>query len=462
MQRQDKTEESMSRTLIQGGTVITMTPGETGSTSLDILVEDDRIAAIGDIGRADGAEVIDATDCIVLPGLIDSHVHTWQTGLRGIAGDWTVPQYMRAMHAGLATYFRPEDIHIANLIGALSKLDAGITTLVDWCHNNPSPDHSDAAIDGLVDSGARALFLHGSPKPDPKPGQKHFSEVGMPRGEIDRLRKGRFASDDGLVTLGLAVLGPQYSVYEVCEQDYRLAREYGLIVSAHTAGGPMMTPGTFEKLIELGLIDQRCNIVHANNFDDDLVKALVDAGASFTVTADVEMQMGFGYPLTGRLRALGSPLTIGADVEPAVSGDMFGAMRLTMATQRNIDNLAALGRGEKLPDSATITCREALEWVTVNGARMMGMENSIGSVAIGKQADLILLRRGDLNMFPVTNVISSVVRQATAGNVDTVMVAGRIVKRDGKLLFADLAEKKNALLESGRRILSDVGLLSDA
>ena len=448
----------MRKILIQGGTVISMEPSRVAGLIENILIENDQISDVGGINPTDDMEVIDATDCIVLPGLIDSHVHTWQTGLRGIAGDWTVPQYMRAMHGGLATFFQPEDIYIANLIGALSKLDAGITTLVDWCHNNPTPDHTDSAIDGLVESGARALFLHGSPKPDPKPGQKHYSEVPMPRGEIERLRKGRLATDDALVTLGLAVLGPQYSVYEVCEQDYRLAQEYQLIASAHTAGGPMLAPGSFEKLIELGLIDNRSNIVHANNFEDHLVKALVDAGASFTVTADVEMQMGFGDPLTGRLRNLGSPMTIGADVEPAVSGDMFSAMRLTMSVQRNIDNLAALSRGEVLPETATITCAEALQWVTTNGARMIGMEQSLGTIAPGKKADIILLRGGDLNLFPVNNAINAVVRHATPGNVDTVMVAGNIVKRDGKLLYGNLAEKKNALLESSRRILSDIGL----
>ena len=448
----------MRKILIQGGTVISMEPGRVAGLIENILIENDQISDVGGVNPTDDMEVIDATDCIVLPGLIDSHVHTWQTGLRGIAGDWTVPQYMRAIHRGLATFFQPEDIYIANLIGALSKLDAGITTLVDWCHNNPTPDHTDSAIDGLFESGARALFLHGSPKPDPKPGQKHYSEVPMPRGEIERLCKGRLATDDALVTLGLAVLGPQYSVYEVCEQDYRLAQEYQLIASAHTAGGPMLAPGSFEKLIELGLIDNRSNIVHANNFEDNLVKALVDAGASFTVTADVEMQMGFGDPLTGRLRNLGSPMTIGADVEPAVSGDMFGAMRLTMSVQRNIDNLAALSRGEVLPETATITCAEALQWVTTNGARMIGMEQSLGTIAPGKKADIILLRGGDLNLFPVNNAINAVVRHATPGNVDTVMVAGNIVKRDGKLLYGNLAEKKNALLESSRRILSDIGL----
>ena len=164
----------------------------------DVLIVDDRIAAIAaDLPVPDGAEVIDASDMIVLPGLINAHVHTWQSALRGVAADWTVAQYMQAMHRGLATHFRPEDIYIANLMGALNQINSGSTTLVDWCHNNPTPAHTDAAIQGLQDAGIRAVFLHGSPKPDPKPGQKHFSEIPMPRAEVERLRKGRFADDLG-------------------------------------------------------------------------------------------------------------------------------------------------------------------------------------------------------------------------------------------------------------------------
>jgi 5-methylthioadenosine/S-adenosylhomocysteine deaminase len=442
----------MKRILIKGGTVVSMHRGQPDGAVADVLVEDDRIAEIGTLGDVADAEILEGRDRIVMPGLIDSHVHTWQTGLRGIAGDWTVPRYMRAMHAGLATFFRPEDIRIANLVGALSKLNAGITTLVDWCHNNPTPDHTDAAVDGLEASGARALFLHGSPKPDAKPGQKHFSEVPMPRAEVERLRTGRFASEDRLVTLGLALLGPQYSTREVCIEDYRLVRELGLISSAHTAGGPMLSPGTYEELVGMGLIDGRCNIVHANNFSDELLKTLVDAGANFTVTSDVEMQMGFGDPLTGRLRDLGSLMTIGADVEPAASGDMFTAMRMTLTFQRNLDNLAALARGETLSDDADITCREALEWVTVNGARMAGQEDRIGSLAPGKKADIVLLRTDDLNLFPIHDPYTAIVRHAGVGNVDTVIVDGAIVKRDGRLLHPGLREKQAELLASGERI----------
>ena len=450
-----------SRLHIKDGIVITMQAGS-GPEVADIVVEDGRVAAIGKTGPVADAEVLDAKGRIVLPGLIDSHVHTWQTALRGIAADWTVPQYMRAMHRGLATRFRPDDIRIANLMGSLAKLDSGVTTLVDWCHNNPTPDHTDAAIDGLEASGARAVFLHGSPKPDPGPGQKHFSEVPMPRGEIERLRAGRFASEDRLVTLGLAVLGPQYGVHEVCLADYTLARELDLIVSTHTGGAPLLSPGTFEALIEAGLIDGRCNIVHANNFAPGLTRALVEAGANFTVTAEVEMQMGFGDPLTGVLRDLGATITIGADVEPAAACDMFAAMRTTLNVQRNIDNKALLGRGEPLPDTASITCREALEWVTVNGAAMTRMSDRIGTLAPGKQADIVLLRANDANLFPVHDPVGAVVRQAGPGNVETVLVGGRIVKRDGRLLHPGLEEKRDELMRSGTRILEEIGLLPGA
>ena len=152
--------------------------------------------------------------------------------------------------------------------------------------------------------------------------------------------------------------------------------------------------------------------MHANNFDDQLVKSLVDAGASFTVTADVEMQMGFGDPLTGCIRRLGALMTIRSDVEPATSGDMFSAMRLTMNVQRNIDNLNALSRNGSLPETSSISCSEALQWITINAARMIKKENVTGTIEPGKKADIIIIRGEDLNLFPINNAVNAVVRYA--------------------------------------------------
>ena len=240
----------MNRILIKSGNIVSMDPAIGDLAGADILIEDDRIAAVAKNIEVEGADVIDASRMIVLPGLINGHLHTWQTGLRGLAADWTVAQYMQAMHRGLATLYRPDDIYVGNLLGALNQINNGATTLVDWCHNNPTPDHTDAAIRGLEESGIRALFLHGSPKPDPKPGQKHFSEIPMPRSEVARLRKAKFSSDTGLITFGLAILGPYYSTYDVTCADLELAREFDLFASMHVGGGQSKIVNGFERLLD--------------------------------------------------------------------------------------------------------------------------------------------------------------------------------------------------------------------
>src|SRR5258707_6509136 len=284
----------MSRMLIKGGCVVTMEAQAGDLPQGDVLIENGRIAAIGPVLDApDGAELIDAAGMIVMPGLVKGHVHTWQSALRGIAADWTVAHYMRAMHRGLATLYRPEDIRIANLMGALNQINGGATTLVDWCHNNPTPDHTDAAIEGLAESGICGVFLHGSPKPNPKPGQKPFSEIPMPRAEIGRLRNGRFAGRDGLITFGLAILGPYYSIYEVTRHDVELAREFDLLASMHVGGGVPIAGGGFERLAKEDLIRGRFNVVHGNDLSADVIRTITDRGGMFTVTAEIELQMGY-------------------------------------------------------------------------------------------------------------------------------------------------------------------------
>lgn len=447
----------MPRTLIKGGTVISMDGPDLPKG--DVLIEDSRIAQVGREIAAPDAAVIDASGMIVAPGFINAHVHTWQSALRGIAGDWTIAKYMQAMHRGLATYYKPEDIRIANLVGALNQLNCGATTLVDWCHNNPTPEHTEAAIAGLDEAGARAVFLHGSPKPNPKPGQKHFSEIPMPRSEIERFCKGRFASRDGLVTFGLAILGPYYSIYEVTRTDFELAREFDLLTSMHVGGGKPVVADGFERLLAEDLVTSKINIVHGNDIAPATVSKLAAAGATFTITAEVELQMGFGDPLTGQLHEMKSPVSIGTDIESSVSTDLFTAMRVTLQHQRNRSITETLNEKGARPEEMPMTCRDALAWITVNAARMAGLDHRIGTITPGKEADLVLIRASDLNMWPVRDPVGSLVLQAGIANVDTVLVAGRVVKRGGKLLHPGLDAKLDALKRSGDRILSDIGML---
>jgi 5-methylthioadenosine/S-adenosylhomocysteine deaminase len=450
----------MSRMLIKGGCVVTMDARLGELPRGDVLIENGRIAAIAPtIDAPHGTEAIDAAGMIVMPGLINGHLHTWQSALRGIAADWTVAQYMQAMHRGLATLYRPEDIYIANLVGALNQINNGATTLVDWCHNNPTPEHTDAAIQGLADAGLRAVFLHGSPKPDPKPGQKHFSEIPMPRAEVERLRKGRFASDDGLVTFGLAILGPYYSVWDVTRADVALANELDLVCSMHVGGGTPLTADGFERLMAEGLIKDNFNVVHGNDIAPATIGRIVERGGTFTSTAEIELQMGYGDPLTGVLRALGAPMAIGTDVEAASRGDMFTAMRVTLQHERNRAIVETLAKTGSRPVEMPVTCRDALAWTTTQGAEIHRLDRRTGSLSVGKAADIILLSAHDITMCPVRDPIGSIVMQGGLAGVDTVLIEGRVMKRGGKLLYPALAEKLEALRCSGDRILTDFGYL---
>lgn len=443
----------MSHILIKGGYVVTLEDANPEIADGDILVENDRIAAIDrNLPAPEGVEVIDAQGMIVMPGFVNAHIHTWQTSLRGMAGDWTATNYFRAMHAGLATFFKPDDIYIANLVGALNQLNCGATTIIDWHHNNPTPAHSDAAIDGLEEAGIRAVFLHGSPKPDPKPGERPYAERPMPRSEVVRLRKGRLASDDGLVTLGLAILGPQMSVHDVTMADFRLAHELGLVASMHHSGRAMPAPDAFRKAAEEGLIDDTINIVHGNELTDDDLDILAQNGATFVVTSEVEMQMAYTDPLTGRLRRYGVPVAIGSDIESAFSADMFTVMRVTLQAERHLTSMREMAKTGERPHPTPITTREALRWATINGAHIYRLAQRTGSLAIGKQADVIMIRRNDLNMVAAADLVNAIVMHANPGNVDTVIVAGRIMKRGGKLLASRIGEKAATLIESGNRI----------
>ena len=448
----------MAATLICGGIVVSMDPTVGDLPRGDVLVESGLIKAVAPSISAPGAEVIDASGCIVLPGLVNAHQHTWQTGLRGVAGNWTILEYFRHVHAGLATRFRPEDIHIATLVGALNQINCGATTLVDWCHNNPTPEHTDRAIDGLEESGIRAAFFHGSPKPDPKPGQKPFWEVPHPRSEVERLMA-RLPANDGLVTLGLAILGPHYSTYEVALQDFRLARELGLIASMHCAGGEARTPDGWDRLAAEGLLGDNTNIVHGQTLTDAQLAFMVERGVTFSLTPETEMTQGHGFAITGRLRKLGVQPSLGVDLESAISGDLFSVARAALSSQRAMDNAESRAVAGKLPETSTIQCREALGWITIEGARMLKMDDRIGSLTPGKQADITIIRADDLNMWPVHDPVTSVVLQAGTGNVDTVLVAGKIKKRHGTLLYPKLGQRKDELLASGRRILGELGLL---
>lgn len=445
---------SMNRTLIRGATVITMDAlGDLPCA--DVLVTDDKITQIAPKIHADDALLIEASGCIMIPGLVNAHMHTWQTALRGLAANWTLLEYFQKMHAGLATVFEPEDLHIATLVGALNQLNCGTTTLVDWCHNNKTPAHNDAAIAALLESGIRAAFFHGTPKPDPKSGEQPFWAVPHPRTELERLLK-KYQGRE-LLNVHAAVLGPHYSTLAVALHDFQMIKALGVVGSLHQGGGVARTPEGWTQLEAAGLLGEQINIVHGHALSDVQLQRFCDLGMSFSVAAENEMTQGHGYPITGRLRRLGKAPSLGIDLESVMGGDMLTQARMALGMQRSLDNFEYRLVHNSIPPTSTVSTREALQWVTVEGARMLGQLHRIGTLAVGKQADLVLIRSDDLNMQPVHDPVSTVVMQTTLANIDSVMVAGRWKKRQGRLLDVVLAPKLAALQASGKKIMSGLG-----
>lgn len=448
------------RTLVKCGWLVTLDDAIGDHRDGELLFEGDTILAAGKALGATAEETIDATDKIVMPGLVNAHMHTWETALRGIGAEWMTADYMRLIHLNLATRYTPEDNYIANLVGALGQIDGGTTTVVDWCHNITTLEHAERAIDGLRDSGIRAVFAHGTAKPPTRPGDKPFEEVQHPRERLEALRKGRLASDSSLVTLAMAILGPDYSVWDVVAADIRLARELGLISSSHTRRQEdATTKDGYARLFKAGLLGPDHNLVHGTSFSDAELRVVIDSGATLTSTVLVELHHHVGDTMVARYRAMGGLPSLGIDVEPFCSGQMFREMQaaLLFARGREIRNNAM--RGNSILKTMPVKSREALVWATLGGAKAFGLDRRIGSLTPGKQADIVMLRANDVNMVPVWDPVVSIVEIACAGNVDTVIIAGRVAKQGGKLTFpADvLGKRQRELTESGARIMREGG-----
>jgi 5-methylthioadenosine/S-adenosylhomocysteine deaminase len=438
-----------TRILITGGTVITCDP-DLGTLPVgDVLVDAGRIVEVAPRIDATDAQRLDATDRIVLPGFVDTHRHTWQSVLRNIGADWTLSHYLSGIHAGCSRYFRPEDTRTANLLGALEALDAGITTMLDWSHNLRTPDHADAAIDGLAESGIRAVFAYGG-------GADQWAVLPSPvrlSEDLRRIRGDRFPGDEGLLTLALAARGPQFAAGDVVDHEFGLARDLDLPVTVHVGDGEWGRTGPVRTLHAKGFTNERVTYVHCNTLADDELRIIADTGGSASVAPVVEMQMGHGWPATGRLRDHGINTSFSIDVCSSNSGDMFNTMRTAVNVQRALDNAATLASGGS-PDRVSLTCQEALEIATIGGARALGRADRIGSLTPGKEADVVVLRTDTLASTPRNHPVGNLVYAAHQGLVEAVLVAGVFRKRDGRLLGPAIEDIRRGAVASRDHIIA--------
>ncbi|HSJ35299.1 MAG TPA: amidohydrolase family protein [Acidimicrobiia bacterium] len=428
------------RLLIKGGTVLTLDPAAGDFASADVLIEDDRIVEVRPNLAADGAEVIDATGMIVMPGFIDTHRHIWEGLLRNIGTDVPLEgrtSYITFVLHKLAPAFRPEDAYVGDLVSALGAVDAGITTLLDWSHIQGSPAHTDAVVQALRDSGMRAVFAYGFP-------WWGKWEERQPSWFV-RAATEHFSTRDQMLTLALAAPGPEFVDFEIARDHWKLAREAGARITTHVGVGSYGKDGKVQEMGEAGLLGPDTTYIHCTTLNDTEIQMIVDTGGTVSIACPVEMMMGHGMPPVQKFLDRGLPPSLSVDVETNVPSDMFNQMRSVLGLQRSMAGVQG-----KSPASP----RDVLGWATVEGARANGLDDRVGTLTPGKQADLILLRTDRMNVTPLNDPVTAVVTGMDTGNVDTVIIAGRVMKRGGKLLHVDWSAV-NRLADESREFVID-------
>ncbi|WP_328547532.1 amidohydrolase family protein [Streptomyces platensis] len=431
------------RLLLRGGLVIDTAPHPVVHPHTDVLVEEGRIAAVGrglPFDEADtGLEVIDARELIVLPGFVDAHRHVWQAVLRSAAVDEGLDSYLGRILGDLSGRFTPADVYTGNLLGALECLDTGVTTVQDFSHVQYTPEHSAAAVEALEEAGIRAVFGYGYPV---------FDDTARRADWVRDVRTKYFPSREALLTMALAPVGPSFAPPETVREDWLLARELGLPIAVHVTAGPVaMRPIT--ALQEQGLLTAGTLYVHGNSLPDSELRLIAESGGAVAITPAIEASMRFGAPMAGRLRRAGIPTGLGADAVTSAPGDMFSQMRAALMSS-HFD-----GNGDGEADAPTVKAADVLRMATAEGAAALGLADEVGSLGIGKRADLVLLRADALNLAPVAHdPIGAVVTAAHPGNIDTVLVDGRPVKRNGQLLYGELGNVLKTAHRTAERLVA--------
>jgi len=452
MTKQGKTAASFrggeAGIVFRNGTVLTMDAAKTVLNRGDVLVVGDKIAAIGvNLQVPAGTKEIDAEGGIVMPGMIDTHRHMWQTAMRGYGADWTLTQYFVWYYLQYGKLFRPEDIFAGNRLSALEAIDAGVTTTVDWSHGLQTPEHADAALDALESSPGRFVFAYGNIHAGP------WEWASSP--DFQNLIKRRNTGSDMLgFQMALDVTGdpefPERAAFEV-------ARDLGLAVTTHAGVWGATNDDGIRLMFENGCMRPETVYVHAATLSADSYNRIAATGGSVSVSTESEQSCGQGYPPSWILRSHAIPVSLSMDTSVWFSADLFSAMRSTLGADRSHEHLDAHALNETITHSH-LRAEHVVDFATMGGARALGLADKVGSLEVGKKADVVLIKNDRSPvMFPLLNPYGHVALQAQRGDVHTVLVNGQIVKYEHQVLGSELAAARSGIEATVEYLQSEMG-----
>jgi 5-methylthioadenosine/S-adenosylhomocysteine deaminase len=437
--------------VFRNATVLTMDDAHRMLHGADVLITGERIAEVGPALQVpEGTAEVDATGGIVMPGMIDTHRHMWQTAMRGYGADWTLTQYFVWNYLQWGKSFRPQDIHAGNLLSAVEAIDAGVTTSVDWSHNLQTTDHAEAAVDALRAVPGRFVLAYGNIQQAPW----EWSATPEFRDFVAR----NFGGGRGDDMLGFQIAFDVPGSPEFPEKAaFEVARDLGVPVTTHAGVWKVTSDEGIRLMHEHGFMTPATIYVHAASLSADSYHRIAATGGSVSLSTESEQSAGQGYPPTWKLREHGIGVSLSMDTSVWWSGDLFSAMRATLSADRAREHLEAHNRDETVTHHK-LRAEQVVDWATRGGARALGMDSLIGSLEPGKKADVVLIKNDTSPaMVPLLHPYGHVVFQAQRGDVHTVVVNGRVVKYDHRLVDADLARARQEVEETVDYLKGELG-----
>jgi cytosine/adenosine deaminase-related metal-dependent hydrolase len=426
------------RILLKGGVVLSLDPRLGDFAQADVLIEDGRIREVRPniAVSADAVAVIDAARRIIIPGFIDTHSHSYQGLLRNILISGLLnPDYNRDIQTVLTPAYQPEDAYAGVLVTALGMIDMGTTAIVDISQVSHSPEHSDACIRALQESGIRAVYAY----------HRGAGPAAQYPQDIKRLQRTYFSSKDQLLTLALTA--------NLNAPVFALAREVGVPVVQHLVGRDL-SPQVIE-LARAGLLRLGDEYIHCLGINDAAWRTIKDTGGQVSICAPIDMAMGHGVPAIQDALDHGLRPSLSSDHGVVLAQDFFTVMRSTYTLQRMLILQRARAGEQNLP--ALLGCRDLLEFATLAGARCANLEAKVGSLTPGKEADIVMLRADRLDVWPLNNAPMAVVNMMNPSHVDTVLIAGKIKKWRGSLVGVDVARVLRLVAEARDGVVRRAG-----